>query len=201
MSPLWALLSSLLLAGLGDGLSPFYDTCPQPPTVENFNLTGILGKWYQIEHYPYSGEKDLHCISSEYRRSGNGSDEIAFIDVAVGQDGKVLKATGNILREGSGLKVRYDTSSAFALRKKRDTFKVAATDYINYIITWYCEPHYDEALAHLVHFRSVYVLTRSQFLDQATNKTIDQNLESMNISRSDLTTMDQKNCPSDIENL
>ena len=206
MSPLWTLLSSLLLAGLADGRMPFLGICPRLPTVENFKMKPFLGKWFQSEQYPTARERSLSCIYSVYRQSPEASDEISFTDKGFGPDRKYLSVTGNmypVLRKHStvvpNFHVRYDKFSA--LNKKPTTLKVVATDYRSYALLWHCEPPHDKTLAHMVHFRWLYILTRSRLQDKTTNNTIDQVLKSINISRSDLTSTDQKNCGRGIHDL
>ena len=206
MSPLWTLLSSLLLAGLADGRMPFPGICPRLPTVENFKLKLFLGKWFQSEQYPTATERSLSCIYSVYRQSSEASDEISFTDKAFGSDRKSLSVTGTmypVLGKHStavpNFQVRYDKFSA--LNKNVSTLKVVATDYSSHALLWHCEPSHDKALAHKVHFRWLYILTRSRLQDKTTNNTIDQVLKSINISRGDLTSTDQKNCGRGIHDL
>ena len=205
MSPLWAPLSLLLLAGLADGLA-FNGTCPPLTAVDNFQLNPILGKWYRSEQYPIAWEKDLRCMFSVYRKSGDGSNELSFTIVAVGPDGKVRNATGKIhpvLRNSSAFvpsfRASYDPNSTPT--PDSPIYKIVAVNYSSHFIMWHCRPHHDKTLAHRVHFRSLFVMTRSRLQDQNTNQTIAEELRSMDISRSDLTSTDQKNCPGDVEAL
>ena len=42
------------------------------PTVNKLNVDSYLGKWYEIQRFPHSFEKDLQCVTAEYKLKENG---------------------------------------------------------------------------------------------------------------------------------
>ncbi len=47
--------------------------CPKPATVKNFDLTRYLGKWYEVERFPFRIEDGLKCITAEYTLKSDGT--------------------------------------------------------------------------------------------------------------------------------
>jgi len=65
-----------LLSGIGAlllGGCTSYETTGNIPAVRNFELSGYLGKWYEIARLPHSFEKGMSRVSAEYTAESDGT--------------------------------------------------------------------------------------------------------------------------------
>ncbi|XP_073991428.1 apolipoprotein D-like [Rhodnius prolixus] len=166
---------------------PYLGSCPDLKTVDNFDQTRYMGKWYEAERYFSLFEFGGKCINSNYT---DGIDSINIISKQTSTltgihstiEGEVQKTPNGFLSK-MNLKYPYLPMDA--------PYWILDTDYDNYSVVWSCSNF------GLFSTRNAWILTRARFpileiMEKAYN-VIDKNF----ISRAYFIRTDQKNCPDD----
>ncbi|CAG9128295.1 unnamed protein product [Plutella xylostella] len=140
--------------------------CPELKAVENFNLTGYVGTWYEISKFATPDEKNGKCAAAEYNLDGEAV-KVKNTHVVDGVQ---------VYIEGSA-KLAPDANKAAKLlvtlnvgEVPRETpLSVVATDYEHYAIAYNCK--FDEAKKS--HSDSLWVLSRTKRLEGAAKTAVE----------------------------
>ncbi|KAK9505729.1 hypothetical protein O3M35_009718 [Rhynocoris fuscipes] len=167
---------------------PYIGSCPELKTVDNFNQSRYMGKWYEAERYFSVLEFGGKCVNSNY---SEGADE--SINIISKQTSTLTGIHSTI--EGEVVKANHGFQSKMNLRypylPMDAPYWILDTDYDNYSVVWSCSNF------GIFSTRNAWILTRSRFpsleiMEKAYN-IIDKNL----ISRAYFIRTDQRNCPDD----
>uniref|UniRef100_T1HJM8 Lipocln_cytosolic_FA-bd_dom domain-containing protein n=1 Tax=Rhodnius prolixus TaxID=13249 RepID=T1HJM8_RHOPR len=113
---------------------PYLGSCPDLKTVDNFDQTRYMGKWYEAERYFSLFEFGGKCINSNYT---DGIDSINIISKQTSTltgihstiEGEVQKTPNGFLSK-MNLKYPYLPMDA--------PYWILDTDYDNYSVVWSC---------------------------------------------------------------
>ncbi|CAL4060057.1 unnamed protein product, partial [Meganyctiphanes norvegica] len=56
------------------------EPCPDPPVVQNFNLTGYLGRWYEVERM-FNPFQYGDCVIADYTLKEDGTVQVIISNV------------------------------------------------------------------------------------------------------------------------
>lgn len=116
--------------------------CPTKEVVSDFDFELYMGKWYELEKYPFAEEKNLKCVSTEYTLKNSTSFYFKYkyldannehkgaardntnIGYLSFPDEKPLKGILSLVYGGKGA--------------PKPNYFILDTDYTNFSIVWSC---------------------------------------------------------------
>ncbi|CAG9857592.1 unnamed protein product [Phyllotreta striolata] len=153
--------------------------CPIVSTVENFNVTAYLGKWYEQEKYPILTETFGSCIYTDYYQEDGTTrfknNELLF----------------NLLPLSIGGTVSVNSTSGLLLitpdykKTKHVPYYVLDTDYETFAAVWTCRENST---------RGAWILTRERTPLESAVENGRSALDRENLSLEELRKTDQKDC-------
>ncbi|XP_014241453.1 apolipoprotein D-like isoform X2 [Cimex lectularius] len=181
------ILSSILV--LTHAQVPFLGPCPEMKTMENFDVSQYMGKWYEAERYFDISEFGGRCVNSNYTDGANVSIKLihqqtsSLTGTVSKVQGEVIKAEKTYFPAKMVIKFPYLPGDA--------PYWVLDTDYVNYSVVWSCSDF------GILSTRNAWILTRERnpSIETMENayRTIDKNF----ISRAFFIRTDQTNCQED----
>ncbi|XP_017770322.1 PREDICTED: uncharacterized protein LOC108558043 [Nicrophorus vespilloides] len=186
------MLLLLLLAMFATGALaqvPFLGSCPNIPTMDNFDTNKYAGKWFEAERYFALFEFGGKCITGDYHIKKNG--DITIINhqtSALTGIRSTIEGLGNMIDRSDEAKLTVQFPSlpvSFSV-----PYWVLDTDYENYSVVWSCTNF------GIFSVKNAWILTRSRKPSLESMKKAYHILDSNGISRAYFIRTDQVNCPS-----
>jgi apolipoprotein D and lipocalin family protein len=157
--------------------------CPNIQTKQNFTAEQYMGRWYEIQKYPFLPEFFQKCVTADYTLNSNGT-------VTVVNRAQFLLT--NIPVSITGIATPNATDPA---RLKVDFYTgvigdywVLDTDYTSYSLVYSCVNFF------LFRFENAWILSRNTTLDSQTIQNLRTKLSSIGSSTFLLTKTNQRNC-------
>merc|ERR1712168_292137 len=170
------LFSLLATATQAQVISWFDGGCPEVTTKEGFELVPYMGKWYELEKYPNSFQKD-DCGSAMYTLQDDGI--VAVNNTERKPDGAVGTAIGQA-RSDPKSTIPAHLQVRFSKWQPWGKYWVLDTDYTSYSVVYSCTSY----LINRVEF--LWILGRKTTLTEETRQQISSLLSGFKIDESKL---------------
>nr|XP_057925146.1 apolipoprotein Da, duplicate 2 [Doryrhamphus excisus] len=144
--------------------------CPKPAVQEDFDTARYLGKWYEIQRVPQPFQRG-QCGTATYSLKSLGV--VGVLNRELLADGRINAISGSATAKDPSEPAKLQVS--FFEDSPPGPYWVLATDYDNYALVYSCTN-----LA-VVHFDSVWILSRRPVLAEETLEELHSTLTSIGV--------------------
>lgn len=179
-----------------------FGRCPKYPSMPKFNLTRVLGQWYEVERSFYLPELASGCttLSFQPEESDTGFDDGYRIEVSIKT---INRLTGN-----PSISIGYatpETNKSSIMDFKFNSrlpeviarllpgsgkYQVLYTDYDNFAILWSCS-----SLGPIGHADQIWIFGRERDFSSDIRVKIYGSLNKLGLDPDRLVLSKNKNCP------
>lgn len=162
------LIITIILVSFSQIYAQSVGTCHAVPVLPDFDSSRYLGKWFELERFPYVFENDLQCVTATYsvlnetaiRVSNYGFNTVKQKDESV--VGYAFTPNSN---EPNKLKVVLPVVvDGITIIENTADYIVVSTDYDNYAMVYSCR----QIIPGLIKFEISWILSRTKTLDPQT---------------------------------
>ncbi|CAL4222137.1 unnamed protein product, partial [Meganyctiphanes norvegica] len=170
------------------------EPCPDPPVVQNFNLTRYLGRWYEVERI-FNPFQFGDCVTADYTLRGNGTVEVINSNGLNGTldtiEGTAIPSNGTegILSVSFPMNGGYSDPSAGG-----QNYNILLTDYDNYAMVYTCATFQIPGAPVETKIEFGWILSRTPAMSAGNLKLIKNHLDSVNIDNSKFVPTNQEGC-------
>ncbi|KAL7640941.1 UNVERIFIED_CONTAM: hypothetical protein RMT77_008078 [Armadillidium vulgare] len=177
-----------------NGQVGFPGGCPKQVSMQDFNLTLYLGKWYEYSNYFAFYQEGSRCVEALYIEDEDGS--IKVTNTQIGLFNQEIKIVGRgtlvdpILKDGR-LKVTFFPFSAGAELfgfLNNGNYWVLDTDYDSYSVVWSCTN------LGIYNFQNLWILTRNRTPEKSVTDKAEKIVTDRNLDLISLKKTPQDNC-------
>ncbi|RNA30394.1 apolipo D-like [Brachionus plicatilis] len=185
------LISSILLITLGHSYAQSIGTCHTVPVLPDFDQSRYLGKWFELERFPYIFEKDLQCVTATYsvlNETAIRVENFGFNTVKQKDSNVTGYAYAPNSAEPNKLKVVLPVVvDGITILENTGDYIVVSTDYDNYAMVYSCT----QVVPGLIKFEISWILSRAKTLDSQTVQQLKDLGKSLKIDVSKYELIDQ----------
>ena len=167
--------------------------CYSTPVIPNFESSRYLGKWFEIERFPFVFENDLQCVTAEYSVLNETSIQVKNYGFnTVKNKGETVIGYAYVKNSAEANKLTVVLPVVVAgitVLENTANYNVVATDYDNWALVYSCS----QIIPSLLKFETSWILSRTKTLDSQTVQTIKNIAKSYNIDVNKYELIDQ-NC-------
>lgn len=185
------LISSILLITLSQSYAQSVGSCHSVPVMPGFDYTKYLGKWFELERFPYIFEKDLQCVTATYSVLNETAIRVSnygFNTVKQKDENVIGYAYTPNSAEPNKLKVVLPVIvDGVLIMENTADYIVVSTDYDNYALVYSCR----QVIPGLIKFEISWILSRTKTLDSQTVQQLKDLGKSLKFDVSKYETIDQ----------
>lgn len=182
-----------------------FGRCPKYPSMPKFNMTRVLGQWYEVERSFYLPEIATGCTALNFQPENS---ELKFTDM---HRIEVSIKTINRLTGQPSINIGYATPESnrssimdFKFNSRlpeviarllpgSGKYQILYTDYENFAILWSCS-----SLGPIGHADQIWIFGRDRDFSSDVRVKIYQSLKKLSLDPDRLVVSKNKNCPSSL---